>query len=146
MSGLFSPRCRYCQGDVAQDDTVCPHCGEEIPQNEPPIGARTARAYKRGLDATSKDPQSPKSAEKKSGDGACFIATAAYGDPMAREVSLLRRWRDESLKGKKGGERFISLYYRMSPPLVPLISKSGTLSKIVRLGLRPIIHHLQHEN
>ncbi len=73
----------------------------------------------------------------------CFIATAAYGTPMADEIMLLRNWRDLSFTKKKGGNRFIGGYYKVSPPIARIISKSNVLRRLVRMGLRPIINHLE---
>jgi hypothetical protein len=78
-----------------------------------------------------------KSAPKKSG---CFVATATYGSPLAAEVIFLSRFRDEILLEFKPGQLFVTLYYRISPPLASLIAKSNFLRAGTRtLFLTPIL-------
>jgi hypothetical protein len=73
------------------------------------------------------------------GGGGCFIATAAYGSPLARDVRALSAVRDQYLLRNSLGRAFISLYYKHAPKLADLISKRPFLKSIVRTGLRPLI-------
>jgi hypothetical protein len=64
--------------------------------------------------------------------GGCFIATAAYGSPMAPELDLLRSWRDVELSSIYIGRVFIDVYYRLSPPIAKFIEGHNVLRMIVR--------------
>ena len=65
----------------------------------------------------------------------CFIATAAYGTDTARELDILREFRDEVLLPNSLGSEFVSLYYKTSPPLADFISQHEVLRTAVRVGL-----------
>jgi hypothetical protein len=70
----------------------------------------------------------------------CFIATAAYGTDTAREIDVLREFRDEILLHNSLGARFVSFYYRTSPPLADFIYKHDVLRAVVRQGfVHPIV-------
>lgn len=72
--------------------------------------------------------------------GMCFIATAAYGSPLAHEVLRLCRFRDDVLLKSKPGRCFVEAYYRISPPLARLIGKFAFLRSATRmLFLRPVL-------
>ena len=73
----------------------------------------------------------------------CFIATAAYGTPMATEMNILRKWRDTFLLQDKIGRVFVKTYYRVSPPIAVFISKSDQRRAIVRKILKPLISVLK---
>lgn len=66
---------------------------------------------------------------------ACFIATAAYGTDTAREIDVLREFRDEILLRNSLGASLVSFYYKTSPPMADFISKHDILRAIVRKGL-----------
>jgi tetratricopeptide (TPR) repeat protein len=86
-----------------------------------------------------KELEKVKTMEEKS--GGCFIATAAYGSPLAPEVMTLRRFRDEILLASEFGRSFVGFYYFISPSLASLISKDKHLRKLTRrLVLEPILH------
>jgi uncharacterized repeat protein (TIGR02543 family) len=73
------------------------------------------------------------------GGGWCFIATAAYGSPMAEEIEILRQFRDEYLLTNPLGRALVDLYYRISPPIADLITEHPSLKPIVRAGLLPAV-------
>jgi len=77
--------------------------------------------------------------EEEPSGGACFIATAAYGTPMADEIEILREFRDEYLLTSALGQALVDLYYRVSPPLAEFINEHPSLKPIVRLGLLPAV-------
>ena len=69
----------------------------------------------------------------------CFIATAAYGTPMAQEIEILREFRDEYLLTSPVGQALVHLYCRVSPPMADFISEHPSLKPIVRTGLVPAV-------
>ena len=69
----------------------------------------------------------------------CFIATAAYGTPMAEEIGILRQFRDEYLLTNPMGNALVDLYYRVSPPIAEFITAHPSLKPIVRTGLVPAV-------
>jgi len=73
----------------------------------------------------------------------CFIATAAYGTPLAEEIDVLRNWRDDFLEASYPGRAFIKAYYSLSPPVADNISESEGKRKIVRTTLSPIVKILK---
>jgi hypothetical protein len=71
--------------------------------------------------------------------GGCFIATAAYGSPMAPQVDVLRLWRDRHLRPHWPGRAFIRAYEMVSPPLADAIRDSAWLRAGVRVFLWPVV-------
>ena len=72
-------------------------------------------------------------------DEGCFIATAAYGTPFAKEIDYLRKFRDRYLLKNRIGRALVRFYYRHSPPVAEFISKSSLLRKITRFFLAPLV-------
>jgi len=71
--------------------------------------------------------------------GGCFIATAAYGTPMAQETGILREFRDGYLLTNPVGGALVDVYYRVSPPVARFITDYPSLKPIVRAGLVPAV-------
>jgi len=71
--------------------------------------------------------------------GFCFIATAAYGTPMAGEIEILHEFRDEYLLTNPVGRAFVGFYYKVSPPIAEFITEHPSLKPIVRAGLLPVV-------
>jgi len=69
----------------------------------------------------------------------CFIATAAYGTPMAEEIEILREFRDGYLLTNPLGQGLVEFYYKVSPPMAEFITEHPSLKPIVRAGLVPAV-------
>lgn len=76
---------------------------------------------------------------KQSSSSECFIATAAFGSPLARQVEILRQFRDKYLLTNKLGQKFVSWYYRNGPFIAHFIKDKPLLKTTVRLALYPLI-------
>jgi M6 family metalloprotease-like protein len=73
------------------------------------------------------------------GGGGCFIATAAFGTPMAKQVRILCEFRDRYLLTNTWGQKFVELYYKYSPPLADYIAEKDGLKLVVRICLIPLL-------
>jgi len=69
----------------------------------------------------------------------CFIATAAYGTPMAGEIQILRDFRDKYLMTNPPGRLFVAAYYKLSPPVARFIAEHDSLRAGIRTGLTPVL-------
>lgn len=73
------------------------------------------------------------------GGSHCFIATAAYGTPMATEIQSLRDVRDAYLIDTALGAAFVDAYYRVSPPVARMVSEYPAAKATVRALLAPVV-------
>ncbi|MEA1949339.1 MAG: CFI-box-CTERM domain-containing protein [Thermodesulfobacteriota bacterium] len=73
------------------------------------------------------------------GGGGCFIATAAYGSPMAPHLKVLREMRDRFLLCSGPGKTLVAFYYAHSPAAADFIAEHAGLRAIVRVGLLPLV-------
>ena len=73
------------------------------------------------------------------GGGGCFIATAAYGTPAARQVRALRRFRDTVLLRGSLGRALVSHYARLSPALAAFVRQHPWLRAALRPVLQPLV-------
>jgi hypothetical protein len=70
---------------------------------------------------------------------ACFIATAAYGSPLAASVTALRGFRDRVLRRSVLGELVTESYYTFGPPVAQLIGGSELMRAAARDALAPVV-------
>jgi len=68
----------------------------------------------------------------------CFIATAAYGSPLAPQLNVLRQFRDRCLP-----DAIVNFYYETSPPIANWIRKHLKTRKAVRAMLSVIVELLK---
>ena len=73
------------------------------------------------------------------GGGGCFIATAAFGSPLEKNVGILREFRDRCLLKTTAGKAFVKFYYDVSPPIAGLIAQNDVLRFITRCSLMPVV-------
>ncbi len=69
----------------------------------------------------------------------CFVATAAYGSPLAEQVQTLRNFRDAILKKSAAGNLFIAIYYTFGPLFARVIAESDELRGMARGFLQPLV-------
>ena len=69
----------------------------------------------------------------------CCTATAAFGTPMAREIGILRQFRDEYLLTNPLGRILADFYYGLSPPIAEFMTEHPSLKPVVRAGLVPAV-------
>ncbi len=74
------------------------------------------------------------------GSGGCFIATAAYGTPMAVEIGRLRVFRDNTLLRSGWGAAFVDAYYRISPAAAAWIADRPAARAVARIALVPAVN------
>jgi len=67
--------------------------------------------------------------------GQCFIATAAFGSPMARQVQCLRAFRDRILLPTGMGRAFVKWYYQWSPDAAGWLRAHALARQLTRVAL-----------
>lgn len=76
-------------------------------------------------------------------DFRCFVATAAYGTPLAEDLKYFRKFRSNVLLKSTAGRTFVHYYYKYSPPLAHFIAEHPRLQAMVRGILEVPAHFLK---
>jgi len=69
----------------------------------------------------------------------CFVATAAYGSPLASEIGALRRFRDRYLMTHAVGRALVDAYYTVGPELAGVIARDESLRSLARWAMTPVV-------
>lgn len=100
--------------------------------------------------ATPEDDEQPRDEDEDedentdgTGQGTCFVATAAYGDRLHPEVVWLRAWRDRVLVRTAAGRAFIRFYWMVGPRMARHVQADRPSGRAFRGLIRGIIHGLQ---
>lgn len=75
----------------------------------------------------------------------CFIATAAFGTPLAKQIDALRAVRDHRLLTNPLGRLAVASYYALSPPVAGAITTDERLRAGMRALLRPLVRAARAE-
>jgi hypothetical protein len=70
---------------------------------------------------------------------ACFVATAV----VAKDVEVLRRFRDLVLRRSVLGELFVESYYTFGPPVAGVVGESELLRASARDALAPVVSRVR---
>lgn len=145
MGGYWARQCLRCKDTRFLDD--CKNCGgKEFESNRSGIYCSSCKL---GFDrwtcpACGTDNPLSTTFGMIEPKGACFVATATFGDYESPEVVYLSSFRDKCLKQFSIGLVFIRLYYRIGPLLANSIEKSNFLRVVSRkYFLMPIIKVLR---
>jgi long-subunit fatty acid transport protein len=82
---------------------------------------------------------SPAPQDTSSGSSYCFITTAAYGSPLAKQVKVLRQFRNRYLLTHTIGQKLVALYYREGKPAAMYIESHPWLKFPIRVLLYPLV-------
>ena len=77
-------------------------------------------------------------------EGACFIATAAYGSYLDPNVQVLRDFRDHVLLRTSVGREFVQFYYANSPMLADYIARHEGARTATRVALTPLVYAMAY--
>lgn len=97
---------------------------------------RGAESLASALTSFTAAPQPPHGAGGSSG---CFIATVAFGSPLAGQVEILRQFRDRYLLTNNPGQKFVVWYYRNGPTAANYIKDKPLVKAAIRAALYPLI-------
>lgn len=73
----------------------------------------------------------------------CYVATMVYKDYNAKEVIILRKYRDNKLSKSILGRMFIEIYYTFSPSFVRIFENNKGVNSVIKNILDRLIEKLQ---
>lgn len=93
-------------------------------------------------DPWSDDPHADQNDADASG-GACFVATAAYGNPHHPDVVALRKFRDKHLIRTAAGRWFVRFYWLIGPKLAAHLNPKQVRAAAARCALPRFVSFLR---
>jgi len=103
------------------------------------IGAYEYSSYYNPSLAQTADKSNSESDGGGDGGRGCFIATAVYETPSAKEVISLCQFRDRYLMTNNMGCALVDFYYKTSPAFAEYLKKYLWIKNIVRVLLKPVV-------
>jgi hypothetical protein len=123
--------------NVAAGKVIMSQIGDLIAQSHYYVGVRATDGFNRhGAISVA---QITTDARKFATVTPCFVATAAYGTPLAAQVGALRRLRDRQLLSNGLGRALVRAYYAGGPVLARELRAHETLRSMARSVLEPIV-------
>lgn len=122
------------KGDKKQSDLF--KSGTPSSSSSSPV--QNTRSYSNISSGTPFSSSSSPIGSGSSSSGGCFIATVAFGSPVAKDVMILKSFRDQHLIKYWIGRSFVNQYYKYSPKASEYISEKPFLKRVVRSLLLPI--------
>lgn len=77
--------------------------------------------------------------KEEGGFSFCFVATAAWGSPVAPPINWLRSFRDTVMMSSTGGQALVALYEKVGPAAANVIRDNAGLRGIARVLLWPLV-------
>ncbi len=126
-----------CSGEIDSGGTGYCDLTELFGNHTYQIGVRYEDACANASSITADAVQTP-AQEFAQVDGACFVATAAYGAPWQGRVAALRSVRDRFLEPNLAGAAFVAMYYAYGESVAGLVGDNRYAKAIARAGLVPL--------
>jgi RHS repeat-associated protein len=134
-----SPACTYpyedCDDITSDDPPICSSCTCGSPDCAPCARCinthpSTVEFAGDGIDSNCDGQDDPQ--------GGCFIATVAFGSPLAGQVETFRAFRDRYLRTNRPGSLLVGFYESHGPRAAHFIGERDRLKSLVRGVLYPV--------
>ncbi|HMI93715.1 MAG TPA: CFI-box-CTERM domain-containing protein, partial [Polyangiales bacterium] len=135
-ASLAAPELRV-PTDVAAGETISVEFGGMIAETHYFIAVRAIDSCARPGPIASTELTTP--AREFATVTPCFVATAAWGSPLAEEIGALRRLRDRDLLSNELGRALVGGYYRLGPELAGVIREHAWMRALARSALAPLV-------
>lgn len=89
------------------------------------------------------EPQDEDLADSAVASSDCFVASAAYRDPLHPDVVVLRAFRERVLKTTAAGRAFIDFYWWIGPKIARPVYRNPSLGAISKAPLKLIVTYLK---
>ena len=120
------------------------HAGEAVPGTSQPVSDNGGDAAPdpddgRGQDDNGHRMEDHQQDRNQTSAGACFVATAAYGNRRHPDVVTLRTFRDAILVRHPAGRLFVRVYWRAGPVMAKVVHADRASGRLARLVLGPCV-------
>ena len=143
VRGIPARRAVLAEEALSVCDPDCPDDGEEVSLGLGHLLPDTThyvaiRAISCGQDGTIAVAQVTTTEQNFTTVSPCFVATAAYGSPLADEIGVFRRFRDRHLMTNELGRALVDAYYDYGPHAAEVVEANPAMAWIARAVLTPL--------